>query len=150
MPLPGRRRRPDPDWIAGVAVIRASDRGHDVSGSDPNPWDHVLDLEMPLVTQAHAVAAALRGELHRHPLDAEVLSDQRREGRHRPAERPAEHAGQLVRLLVARRFVDQDAEPPCSIAFMRRCSSSSGTSSVCVAMVQVYPMGSLSVALRSP
>ena len=28
----------------GVAVVRASDRGHDNSGSDPNPWDYALDL----------------------------------------------------------------------------------------------------------
>jgi len=44
MPLLGRRRRPDPDWVDGVAVIRESDRGHDSSGSDPHPWDDILDL----------------------------------------------------------------------------------------------------------
>jgi len=43
MPLLGRRRI-DPGWTEGVAVIRASDRGHDSSGSEPNPWDYALDL----------------------------------------------------------------------------------------------------------
>lgn len=37
-----RRRRPAPDWVEGVAVIRESDRGHDASGAEPNPWE--LDL----------------------------------------------------------------------------------------------------------
>ena len=73
-----------------------------------------------------------------------------RRERQRRLDRRRTRALLAVERIHAYRSRDQDADPPCSIAFMRRCSSSSGTSSVCVAMVQVYPKGSLSVALRSP
>ena len=48
----------------------------------------------------HAVAQPVLADLDRRALDAEVLADQRPERLHRPAELPAEHGAELLRLLV--------------------------------------------------
>ncbi len=55
------------------------------------------------------VAEAFLGQLDRHPLDAEVLADERAHGLHRATLRPGEHAAELLHLLVGRRLVDDHA-----------------------------------------
>src|SRR5581483_6729189 len=51
-------------------------------------------------------------ELERRALDAEEVSDQRREALHRPALLPAEDGRELLRLLVRRAVVDEHAHAP--------------------------------------
>src|SRR3954451_19145012 len=74
--------------------------------------DDVLDLEVDRVADPHAVAQAVLPDLDRRALYAEVLADQRAQRLHRPAELAAEHAAQLLRLLVGGVRVDEDAQPP--------------------------------------
>ena len=74
--------------------------------------DDVLDLEVDRVADPHAVAQAVLRDLDRRALHAEVLADQRAQRLHRAAE----HAAELLRLLVGGVRVDEDAQPPVAIA----------------------------------
>src|SRR4051794_4235764 len=74
--------------------------------------DDVLDLEVDLVADAHAVAEPVVLEIDPGPLDAEELAHHRGKRTHRAAQLTAEDLRQLVGLLVRGALVDEHAEPP--------------------------------------
>src|SRR6185436_5435507 len=70
------------------------------------------DLEVDRVPDAHAMAQTVVGQLDPGPLDAEHLTHQRSETRHRTSELPTEDLCELVGLLVTGLLVDEHPEPP--------------------------------------
>src|SRR5207253_2335701 len=77
--------------------------------------DDVLDLEVDRIADVYGVHRPLLAHLDRRPLDAEVLADERPERLHRPAERSAEDAAELLRLLVGSGRVDEHADAPVAV-----------------------------------
>src|SRR3954447_3043394 len=77
--------------------------------------DDVLDFERDGVADPHAVADAVIRYFDRRSLDAQYLSDKRRERFHGAAELSAEDARQLLELLVARFVGHKHAEPPVAV-----------------------------------
>src|SRR3954451_7783981 len=77
--------------------------------------DDVLDLEVDGVADADAVSDAVVVDLDRRALDAHKLPHERRQPLHRSTQLAAEDLDELVRLLVGRLIVDEDAEPPVSV-----------------------------------
>ena len=97
---PGGMEHPDnADRLAGFNAKR-----HDI-----------LDLEVHRVTDPHAVAQSVLSHLDRRALDAQNLTDQRRQRRHGPAKLSAENPEQLPSLLVGSLGVDEQAEAPVAL-----------------------------------
>src|SRR3954447_20084982 len=78
---------------------------------DAEPHD-VLDLEVDPVPDADTVPQPVVGHLDPSPLDAQDLTDERRQRGHRAPELPAEHLHQLLHLLVRSLLVDEQPELP--------------------------------------
>src|SRR3954468_10652043 len=74
--------------------------------------DDFLDLEVNGVADLHRVPKTVVSHLDRRLLDTQHLADERRERRHRAAELPAEHAHQLLDLILRGLLVHEDAELP--------------------------------------
>src|SRR6476661_5386747 len=87
---------------------------------------HVLDLEVDLVADAHAVADAVVDHLDGSTLNTEHLAHERGQLRHRAAQLAAEDLDQLVQLIVGRSLIDEHAEPPVPLGHdLRRVSDGS-------------------------
>jgi len=74
--------------------------------------DDVLDLEVDRIADTDAVGEPFLHDLDRGSLDAEHLSDERRQGSHRASQLAAEDGRELLHLLVRGAFVDEHAETP--------------------------------------
>src|SRR6478609_389846 len=87
---------------------------------------HVLDLEVDLVADAHAVADAVVDHLDGSTLNTEHLAHERGQPRHRAAQLAAEDLDQLVQLIVGRSLIDEHAGPPVPLGHdLRRVSDGS-------------------------
>src|SRR6266508_2351863 len=84
---------------------------HRLSGLDAER-DDVLYLEVDGISDAHTVTNSVIANVESCPLDAEHLSDERREAGHWPTELTGEHLYELVRLFICRVLVDEHPQPP--------------------------------------